>query len=408
MRYKFPRIEHLNDVLPAIEGREEFFVGDREWGKVVNYMVNLTDSFPPVPTAGGSAKMREEQSLLKALRRECRGLIFYPDGRIMARRFQKFFNLNEREETLMENIDFTQHHVILEKLDGSMITPLMVEECGEEVVRFGTKMGLTDVSAGPEEFVRKNHIIKDFSRMMMKSGLTPIFEWLSRKNRIVIDYPTDRLVLTAVRNTVTGEYESYSMLLEYNRLFGLDVVKAYEGTAENMEKLLEETRDLKGAEGWVIRFDDGHMLKVKAEEYCRFHKTKDSMNLEKNIVELLINEKMDDTKAFMMVEDRERVEDFENKFWNGITATVHNYAEMWAELCAHKMDRKRFALERVPALKLKDHNAPGIMFGMFDNKGLRDMVVDLIRKNCNTQTKVSQIRYLWGGHEWSYHYDSDS
>ena len=86
MRYQFPRIEHINDVLPAIEGREEFIVGERDWGKVINYMVNLVDTFPPVATAGGSAKMREEQSRLKALRRECRGLLFYPDGRIMSRR----------------------------------------------------------------------------------------------------------------------------------------------------------------------------------------------------------------------------------------------------------------------------------------------------------------------------------
>lgn len=84
MRYQFPRIEHINDVLPAIEGREEFIVAEREWGKVINYMVNLADTFPPVATSGGSARMREEQSRLKALRRECRGLLFYPNGKIMA------------------------------------------------------------------------------------------------------------------------------------------------------------------------------------------------------------------------------------------------------------------------------------------------------------------------------------
>jgi RNA ligase len=320
----------------------------------------------------------------------------------MARRFQKFFNLNEREETLAENIDFTQPHVILEKLDGSMITPLIVEECGVEIVRFGTKMGLTDVSNAPEEFVRKNHFIKDFSAWLMKSGFTPIFEWCSRKQRIVIDYPQDRLVLTAVRNTVTGEYEPYSKLLEYNNVFGLDIVKAYAGTAENMEMLLEETRNLKGAEGWVIRFEDGHMLKVKAESYVSMHHAKDAIATEKNVIDLIVNDKIDDFKSLVMVEDREKIIKFEDDFWNGISETIVRYTTMWNEICSHKLDRKRFAIERMPQLKISDQYAANIIFGLFDGRDIRSMVVDIIRKSIGTQTKVDQVRYLWGNSKWEY------
>ena len=408
MRYQFPRIEHINDVLPAIEGREEFIVGERDWGKVINYMVNLVDTFPPVATAGGSAKMREEQSRLKALRRECRGLLFYPDGRIMSRRLHKFFNVNERDETQSHLIDLSEPHVILEKLDGSMITPVMTHVDGVKVMRWGTKMGLTDVSAGPEEFVKNHQHIAQFALWLMESGFTPIFEWCSRKQRIVIDYPVDRLVLIAVRNTITGQYDSYTRMVEYGTNFGIDVVKAYKGTAENMELLLAETRDLKGAEGYVIRFHDGHMLKVKAEEYCRFHKTKDSMTLEKNIVDLLVNDKVDDTKAFMMDEDRVRVEEFEDKFWHGVSETVHRYETLWNELCSHKMDRKRFAIERMPQYKNTDANVASIVFGLFDGKDIRTMVLDIIRKNCNTQTKIDSVRYLWGGARWTYHFEGDN
>ena len=82
MRYEFPKIEHLDDVRPAIEGRDEFIIAERDWGYVVNYMVNMVDTFPPV------------EGELDAIRRECRGMLFYPDGRIMARRLHKFFNVN--------------------------------------------------------------------------------------------------------------------------------------------------------------------------------------------------------------------------------------------------------------------------------------------------------------------------
>jgi hypothetical protein len=127
MRYEFPEIRHLDDVRPAIEGRDEFIIAERPWGYVVNYMVNLIDTFPEVRTTGGSAKMRAEQNRIKAIRRECRGILFYPDGRIMARRLQKFFNVGERDETQAHLIDLTQPHVILEKLDGCLSADTIVQ-----------------------------------------------------------------------------------------------------------------------------------------------------------------------------------------------------------------------------------------------------------------------------------------
>ena len=48
MRYEFPEIRHLEDVRAAIEGRDEFIIAERDWGYVVNYMVNVTETFPEV------------------------------------------------------------------------------------------------------------------------------------------------------------------------------------------------------------------------------------------------------------------------------------------------------------------------------------------------------------------------
>jgi hypothetical protein len=71
--------------------------------------------------------MREEATRAKAIRRECRGLLFYPDGRIMSRRLHKFFNVNERDETQVHRIDLGQPHVILEKLDGCLAADTLVQ-----------------------------------------------------------------------------------------------------------------------------------------------------------------------------------------------------------------------------------------------------------------------------------------
>lgn len=402
MKYHFPVITHIDDVLPAIENSDEFIVAEREWGKVVNYMVSMSDTFPEVETVNGA--FLQEKDFYAALRRECRGLLFYPDGRIMSRRLHKFFNVNERDETLAHKIDLSQPHVILEKLDGSMITPV-VTDAG---IRWGTKMGITEVSMQAEEFVARNPQYEQFARWCMdEAGVTPIFEWCSRKQRIVVDYPEDRLVLIAVRDVINGSYVNYDWMLAYGKKYGIEVVKAYAGTTANMEHLIAETRAMEDAEGWIIRFDDGQMLKVKGDWYVRIHKTKDNLTHEKNVIEMIVNEKADDIKALMLDEDRKRFENFETLFWQGFE---ENAAQMIVDLVEARHDcdgdRKIFALgiaTKMPALER------GLMFNCWDgDKVMREELLKTIRKNCNTQTKVDKIRHLWGSHRWNYQFDGDS
>ena len=388
MRYEFPHITHLDQVRPAIEGCDEFIIAEREWGYVVNYMVSMSDTFPPVETEHD------------AIRRECRGMLFYKDGTVMSRRLHKFFNIGERDETQFHAIDWSQPHVILEKLDGSMITPVIMPDGG---IRWGTKMGITEVSMQAEKFVACHPQYEQFARMVMVNlGFTPIFEWTSRKQRIVIDYEEDNLVLIAVRDTISGKYFSLRWLQEYGDMFDIEVIKTYSGSAQSMAHLMDETRDAEGIEGYIIRFDDGHMLKIKAADYLRKHKTKDAISLEKNIISLLVNEQMDDVKAFMLEDDRKRVEEFETDFFIGINQVVQSYDRYFDTVIAHGLDRKRFALEWLPTIKAQDAFAGGIVFGKFDGKDTRTMVLDIIKRSTGSQTKIDEVRHLWGSFKWSY------
>jgi hypothetical protein len=125
MHYTFPKITHINDILPAIEGSPEFIVAERDGYKVVNYMVNQPDTFPEVTDYNS------------AVRRECRGIIFDTDGNLISRRLHKFFNCGERDETQIDKIDLSKPHVILEKLDGcltgdtNVITPYGIMSIAE-------------------------------------------------------------------------------------------------------------------------------------------------------------------------------------------------------------------------------------------------------------------------------------
>jgi RNA ligase len=196
MNYKFPEIHTIVDVLPHIEGRSEFIVAKREFGYVVNYVVAMADTFD----------MTGPDDLGGAIRRECRGLKFAPNGKIAARPFHKFFNVGEREETQSYLIDLSQSHTIMEKLDGSMIHPMMVDG----YIRWMTKMGITTVSMQAEEFITKHTKYKDFAAWCIENQMTPIFEWTSPFNQIVLPYEEECLTLLAVRDNITGEYKGLS------------------------------------------------------------------------------------------------------------------------------------------------------------------------------------------------------
>lgn len=390
MNYEFPLIRNISDVLPAIEGRDEFVVAEKEGYTVINYNVMMADTFPDVYTG-------EDQTWIDndaMLRRECRGIIFdSKTGDIIRRPFHKFFNVNEREETQDHAVDLSRPHCILEKLDGSMIVPFIVD--GQMI--WGTKMGATDVAKPVEEFVKSNpHYVK-FAEDCIKAGNTPIFEWCSRKQRIVLDYKDDQLILTAIRNMHTGEYISFDAL----KIFGMDgysipVVRQFEPQTD-MKAFLEYVRDLEDLEGFVVRFDDGHMLKLKCHWYIQIHKAKEAILQDRNIVELILEEHLDDVKAHLPAEDRDRLTQFESDINKAINISVSDIRIELDSLIRNGVDRKTFATGR--AQELDGYYRPLIfkLFGRTDvsKEEIRELVCNTLRNNLGRTAKYEAIRDAW-------------
>ena len=196
MNYQFPYITHLDQIRAAIAGADEFIVAERDWGYVVNYLVNMKDTFPPVETVND------------AIRREARGLIFCKKtGRITRRALHKFWNVNERDETQLENLNFDIPHKVYTKLDGSMLVPFETEH-GSGNVRWGTKMGAgTEVAMAAEVFVADNPKYQSFAEWCISQDISPIFEFTTPgPHKIVVDYDKPMLTLLTARHMITGEY----------------------------------------------------------------------------------------------------------------------------------------------------------------------------------------------------------
>ena len=399
MNYEFPIINNISDVLPAIEGRDEFVVAEKEGYTVINYNVMMADTFPDVLASDdlrANHDHYEVENLHARLRRECRGIIFdTATGDIIRRPFHKFFNVNEREETQGHVVNLSQEHRILEKLDGSMIAPFIVDDGILQMI-WGTKMGATDVAKPVEKFVEEHSNYRQFAKFTIGRGYTPIFEWCSRKQRIVLDYKEDQLILTAIRDITTGRYMSHELMEAHAESYRIPVVRTFEPQAD-MREFLNYVAGLEDVEGFVVRFADGHMLKLKCHWYLQIHKAKEAILQDRNIVELILEEHLDDIKAHLLDEDRERLTQFENDF----NVAVRNVAaEILAEIVdisQKDIDRKTFAIDRAPQL---DPFTRPIIFSLWDVDPVgmlevEEKVRNVIRNNLTTNTKYGILHKQW-------------
>jgi RNA ligase len=300
----FAQITHLDQMLRAIEHKSEFVHIQKDGYSVVDYVFVDSNTFE------------------SNLHLEGRGIKFDQNGKLIARPFHKFFNYGEKPHA-DANLDWSGNMTIMEKLDGSMIHPALIN--GELV--FMTRKGVTDTALQAMEEVRYD---KDEMVMMLKMGLTPIYEYVSPNNRVVVHYDRPHLIHLATRENVTGRYVAR----------GESVIR--ENTFTGRDEILEYVKGLEGSEGFVIAFDDGHMIKIKADEYVLLHRNIDLAGSEKRVAELVLNDKVDDILPML---DEARKADLirYQRQMNARILLVAKTADHYVRRCAH-LSQKDFAL----------------------------------------------------------------
>ena len=385
--YDFPEINHINDVLPHIEGRKEFRVLEKDGYSVINYAVAFDTTF----------EWDHNDPVGSAVRRECRGLTFDKNGDLICRKYHKFFNVGEKEETQLNKINLYEPHIVLEKLDGSLIsaqpTPYGFRLC--------TKAGVTEVAMNAEVFIADKPQYSAFISAMFDGGMTPLFEWVSRKNRVVVDYPEDNLILTGIRNTTKGVYLLYENMVELAEHWNIPIVKAVNGLAvQNIELFVKQVREWESDEGVVIRFNSGKMVKIKADQYVLRHKSKDSISQEKNVLECVLGDAVDDLVPLLAPNDVSRLQRFQGAFWRGLDEVAYEMAELFIKGNKMYPEKKDFAVEFVQK-KVEPIYAP-IMYAMKSGKGSKEVLIEMIRKSLSSQQKIDAARWMFGGIDWNY------
>ncbi len=366
------RIEHIDDVLPHIAGRDEFVVARKDGYTVIDYIFQVPDSFA------------------HPMRRECRGLKFNAAGKLICRPLHKFRNFGEDDEHQVHRFDLSHPHTLTVKLDGSMIAPMLLNN---ELV-FTTRMGRTEVAIAAEALLTPS--LTAALREALLSGVTPVFEWTGPKNRIILLYETPQLTLLAVRRMLDGAYWSHAEVEAIAAQWGIAPVPTLRGNWASLVALAEYTRDLKDAEGFVLRFDDGRWVKIKAFDYVTKHRAKDSITLEKNALALVLTNGLDDVLPLLDEPDRVAVERYARDVRVGISDTAEVIRVIVTTGAG--LTQKEFAVDHLPVMLSAGRFDPLLRPLAFQvRKGVSptEAITAMILDHVGSRTQVDEVRGLF-------------
>jgi RNA ligase len=379
MKFNPPHIENIKDVLPAIQENPAFLVKEKGWYTVIDYMY-MTD------------KMFHND-----VERECRGLKFCSTtGRILARPYHKFHNLNERPDYTTDKVDLTLPHVILDKLDGSM-----VHTCATNMgIYLMTRMGITEVAEQADKFMTANQI--RFSRLFGSMPIDEycyIFEYVGPNNKIVLDYEKEDLILTAIRNIYNGAYLYHHEVEALGKAFDVKVVEKFpfDGFDGNMERIANCMKAQSNNEGYVIRFASGAMVKIKSDEYVRKHRSKDLVSSQKGIVDLIVNGTLDDVMPQLDPKVRDQVLDYEDKLSREILRSAEAialFAKGYADL-----EQKDYAL-KVQATIPKPLQC--VAYHVRKGCDAREETLNVVRRNLGTNKRTTELLTALGFPLWTF------
>jgi len=241
--------------------------------------------------------------------RECRGITFGPDGRLVSRPFHKFFNIGEREETQLHNLDISRVSRVMDKRDGSMVHPIHVPARGGSGIIFKTKKSFdSGVAIAATKVLHEEKFAEhlEFCQLCTRLGITPIFEFTSPKAQIVLYYEETDLQLLHIRDNLTGHYfrnvHEFVEGLGFKSIKIVDEVKINPPTVESLVAGLETETEI---EGYVFQFDDGQMVKGKTAWYLELHHTITFVR-ERDIAEMVLNETLDDYRSYLAISGRSK------------------------------------------------------------------------------------------------------
>ncbi len=224
---------------------------------------------------------------------------------------------------------------------------------------------------------------------MITEGYTPIFEFTSPDNRIVVAYDAPALTVLAIRHMRSGAYLSHSEVDQITQRYGVAGARSF-GSVDDIATFWKDARALEDVEGYVIAFENGHRLKIKADAYVLRHKALAGLAHEKNVLAWIATDAVDDVLPLLSPQ----AADFVRGYHAQVMAAVSRWeTEIGAYVTQHAgLSRKDFAIKTKATFA-----APlqAVAFRALDGTPPRRGLMEILERASGSDPKVDAIRPLF-------------
>jgi len=281
----------------------------------------------------------------------------------------KFFNVNEIPDTQVNVLKNKKIKKITEKLDGSLIQPVQI--AGE--IHLKTKNNFEKTQAKLAQDLLDEEL-EFFILDCWDNGFQPLFELTGPKNKIIVDYKENKLVLIAVRNQ-EGEF------IDIDKFNYPHKAKTFE---YNFDELIQKVKNDKGYEGYVVKFNDKNktIVKFKTIDYIEKHSLLSESNSYKTLFKRILTEDMDDLYSILgpeRVEEIQKIESVLNDY------VIHFTIQITEIIKQNTKDRLSFVK------KHKSHPYFSVIMSCLKGKDPKTELINTLLKRYNKEEKIKQF-----------------
>jgi T4 RnlA family RNA ligase len=286
---------------------------------------------------------------------EMRGLtfVFNKDGSLFDRYvlLEKFFNLNQVPNSMYSVVKDYKIRYVNNKEDGSIATFVKLPN-GKIVGK--SKMGFdNDQANGINKIYKTNPDVKSFVDWSLNNNIVPIFEYVAPHNRIVLRYLEEELILLRLRDNKTGRHID---IKEHLDKIGSIKIAPFEDD-NTLDDLIEKSKSEVDKEGWIVQFDNDHMVKIKTDWYFQRHGLlTNDIYREHIIIGYILDDKIDDILGQIPEDEKEtheRIHKIISIVKKEISNLVSQMTSAYKEFVNSGVDKREYAI---------NHNVESLIF----------------------------------------------
>ncbi len=222
----------------------------------------------------------------------------------------KFFNINETPENNENVLQLKTIKKVQNKMDGSLIQFIQIN--GDVIAK--TKQSFdNDQAKLAQNILDTSAELKFFVMDCWENDFYPLFELVGPSNKVVLDYKEDKLVLIAVRD-LDGHY------IDVDKFYYKYTTESYKMSLNDM---IHSAKNDTGIEGYVVKFTDDTIVKIKTLDYLDKHRLTDEADSYKVILKRILNEDLDDIYAIIAPDKKDKIRRLEQCLSDYTTHFAH-------------------------------------------------------------------------------------